>query len=316
VGREYSDLLTGHPKIRKVWKYDRKSGLGDWLKLCRTLWDEGYDEVLDLHVSIRARVMRAAFFVWGLEKKFKSGESGPRWTSVSKQRFFFFGYYLFKKLWPVRLRPTPKVDLFRKAAGGKGPGSSDLGHLVRANWRELAFNSEERARLNPHSYWCVMPSSLWQGKFWPTDYYVKVIRETKLFPIILGTKNDESSRELCRKLEKEAIPYLSGVGRWSLADTAAILAFASGYLGNDTGLAHVAEAVGCRAWMLFGPNRPEGAFGPWQKESRAFHSGLWCSPCGLDGRFCFRPVERHLCMRKLLPEQVIEEYKDKSHPVK
>ena len=47
VAREYSGLLKGHPRLTKVWEFDRSKGGGilAWLSLCEKLWNEGFTEV-------------------------------------------------------------------------------------------------------------------------------------------------------------------------------------------------------------------------------------------------------------------------------
>jgi hypothetical protein len=68
------------------------------------------------------------------------------------------------------------------------------------------------------------------------------------------------------------------------------------------------------AWVLFGPTHPDAGFGPWMKSSKIFHSQLWCSPCGKDGRFCFRPgSQKYLCMQKISSAQVLSELQKQEH---
>jgi ADP-heptose:LPS heptosyltransferase len=46
------------------------------------------------------------------------------------------------------------------------------------------------------------------------------------------------------------------VSGWSLPDVAALLALTDAYLGNDSGVSHLAGAVGARGVVLFGPTDP------------------------------------------------------------
>ena len=73
----------------------------------------------------------------------------------------------------------------------------------------------------------------------------------------------------------------------SLAETAGILASARFFLGNDSGLMHIAAAAGTRSAAVFGPTdeRRNGPYGYWEKmEGLPRHlilrrKGLDCSPC-------------------------------------
>ena len=98
---------------------------------------------------------------------------------------------------------------------------------------------------------------------------------------------------------------MSGVGRWSIREVAQVIAKASFYLGNDTGLAHLAEAVGTAARVIFGPTVPDMGFGPWRQESFVLQADLGCRPCGKDGRYCYRFTDRYACMKALTAEEVL-----------
>ncbi|MEW5873914.1 MAG: glycosyltransferase family 9 protein [Candidatus Zixiibacteriota bacterium] len=67
------------------------------------------------------------------------------------------------------------------------------------------------------------------------------------------------------------------------------LASCAAYTGSDSGLMHVADALGVPTFGLFGPTHPALGFAPSGPRSRAFHAGTWCSPCHRHGAApCFR----------------------------
>ncbi len=55
------------------------------------------------------------------------------------------------------------------------------------------------------------------------------------------------------ELDLPAIAGTHEVAGWELPDVAALLAAADGYLGNDSGISHLAAAVGARGVAVFGP---------------------------------------------------------------
>jgi heptosyltransferase III len=61
-----------------------------------------------------------------------------------------------------------------------------------------------------------------------------------------------------------AIPLGTEVREWPLPDLAALLAATALYLGNDSGVSHLAGAVGARGVALFGPTQPRR----WRPASR------------------------------------------------
>ena len=149
-----------------------------------------------------------------------------------------------------------------------------------------------------------MPGSKWRGKCWPVERYFETIRSHGHSgwgtPVILGGLRDAGSLELVERLERAGIGHVSGVGRWDLRQVARILAGARAYLGNDTGLAHLAEAVGTPALVIYGPTSAQMGFAPWRPESATVEwEALGCRPCGKDGRRCYRPVRKYLCLSGL-----------------
>jgi ADP-heptose:LPS heptosyltransferase len=285
VSNAFSSLLQGHPKIHRLWSFDRTQGFEGWRALCRELHEQGYDEIYDLHRTLRTRLARVFFYLW---------KNQAQWKVVSKERFQTFGYFFFKKAWPKSLRPLPWLRRFRELLGEREDrvGVPDLTHLLK----EKNFFDEFQTHVR-EPYVCVMPSSHWAQKQWPVQNYLEFIRSQALFPVILGTLKDEASVLLVDSLKKENIPFFDGVGRWSLPEVSVVLSSAKAYFGSDTGLAHMAEALGTPAWVIFGPTAPDSGFGPWREQSQTLEQNLWCRPCGKTGRFCLRPVNRYQCLQ-------------------
>lgn len=298
VSCEYSALLQGHPKVRKVWAFDRKSGFRGWVRLGRLLWEEGFDEVDDLHRTVRSRLLKVLFFYWSLTAARKM----PRWKVISKQRFRLYAYFVFKSLWPKSLRPTPITNRSALLAGGSGLEHPNLHHLLSTPGSRPEVQALLR-QLEGQNYVCVMPGSKWDGKKWPVESYVALLSRLDALVVVLGSDQDAESKSLVQALERSGKPVLSAVGAWSLPEVARILSSASRYLGNDTGLAHLAEAVGVPASVIFGPTREDMGFGPWRPESQALGVDLLCRPCGKDGRFCYRFGARYACMKNFSPEK-------------
>jgi ADP-heptose:LPS heptosyltransferase len=92
-----------------------------------------------------------------------------------------------------------------------------------------------------------------------------------------------------------------------LSETAYLIHTSRLLLSNDTGLVHLAEAIGKPVVQIFGPTDPGMGFGVWRSESRVVASRLWCRPCSKDGSACFRwGSARFLCMQQLSGERVVQ----------
>ncbi|HVC63152.1 MAG TPA: glycosyltransferase family 9 protein [Acetobacteraceae bacterium] len=69
--------------------------------------------------------------------------------------------------------------------------------------------------------------------------------------LVGGPGEEPQRREICAALAGDAARVVPALG-WHLAETAALLAEAAFYVGNDTGMMNMAAAVGTRAYALFG----------------------------------------------------------------
>lgn len=301
VANEFAVLLEGHPKIRQLHRFDRRQqGTREWLALCRRLWREDYKEVVDLHNVLRTRLARLAFWIWGVAH----AKRGPRWRVISKARPRAFGSYLGKRLWPRLAYPRPLYERMARLAGGVGDEKPHASHILkRGRAPELGLAMGE-------PYVCYMPSAQWVGKRWPVERFVELACSRPEPAVVLGTARDEASLALVDQLRGRGKRVVSGVGQWDLAQAAHALAGARWAVGNDTGLMHLAEAVGTPVAVVNGPLLPENGFGPWRAESRALGSSLGCRPCGKDGRFCIRPVRRHACLQDFSAAEALAQWED------
>jgi heptosyltransferase-3 len=83
-------------------------------------------------------------------------------------------------------------------------------------------------------------------------------------------------------------PHDAAVIGEPLDRVAAVLARADRYLGNDSGITHLAALLGARGVALFGPTDPH-AWGPIGGAIAVLHSPEPCAACGGD-RFCIHRV--------------------------
>lgn len=285
---EYSEIFEGHPRVGRVIAFNRKAGLGAWLKLAARLNKARYTHFYDLHSTLRSHILSGALTHTRVRRIKK-----PRlkWRLLFRSK----SHYPRGRAWRI---PT-QLEMYAAAMGSMKTGRPDFSHLIE-DPLPGGFSAAD--------YYCVMPGSLWPGKRWPVESFLEVIRNLRGVPVILGADSDADSVRLVALLQAQGIPHVSGVGRWRLRQTARVLSSARFYLGGDTGLAHLAEAVGCRTYVLFGPTSPELGFGPWRPESLALQASLDCRPCSKDGSACFRKgSDEYLCLKKLTPDRVVRE---------
>ena len=123
--------------------------------------------------------------------------------------------------------------------------------------------------------------------------------------ILVGGKDDDS--ETVRQAMQTA--PLDLTGRTTLPELAGVLAQADVFIGAESGVMHIAAAVGTPLVAIFGPGNPD-AWGPWNPGGRSVivRSAPECSPCSYVGQGVgLRDgCAARTCMRMVTPEQVAQ----------
>ena len=117
---------------------------------------------------------------------------------------------------------------------------------------------------------------------------------------LTGGDNDDDraiTRAIRRHMRHDALDL---AGRTSLGGLAALLQRMSLFIGNDSGPAHLAEAVGTPSVTLFGPTDPRRWAPLDQRAHPIVREPVGCSPCVYSD--C--PID-HCCMRRITPAEVI-----------
>jgi len=130
------------------------------------------------------------------------------------------------------------------------------------------------------------------AKRWP--YFPELSRRLESQTVILGSANDRDAAQgiLGRNL----------VGETQLDEAIALIAGADYVITNDSGLMHVAAALGRPLVALFGSSSPKHT-PPLSPAARVIWLGVECSPC--FEREC--PLGHFRCMREMTVETVLQE---------
>ena len=92
-------------------------------------------------------------------------------------------------------------------------------------------------------------------------------------------------------------------GKTNLRQAMAILSLSESVFGSDTGLLHIAEALGKTANMILGPTSKETGGGVSLKISNNIETDIWCRPCSQNGKnLCYR--SKQYCMDLISPSAV------------
>jgi len=142
------------------------------------------------------------------------------------------------------------------------------------------------------------------SKRWPDDKYASVAAEriAEGWQVwLFGSAKDAGD---CASIRAQLTPDAQAAchilaGRTSLAEAVDLLSLADAVVSNDSGLMHVAAALGRPLVAVYGSTSP--AFTPpLSDRKRIVRLGLDCSPC--FKREC--PLDHNNCLRTLPPELV------------
>ena len=142
-------------------------------------------------------------------------------------------------------------------------------------------------------------------KFWDPEKFGRLldlaVRRFGVELIAVGAAGEAPSLDAARR----ACPSLrSCVGQADLLETFSVIAACDGFIGNDTGLAKAAMALGVPTAQIWGPTDPRelGAF--WEPEKHVdVCTGIECHPCvrlGMPkGSYNYLTCGHHDCLGRL-----------------
>ncbi len=147
------------------------------------------------------------------------------------------------------------------------------------------------------------PGAGFPAKRWKMDRYgalAKWLAEKGGYRIVLiGSEKEES---LATEVIKSAGNFgvLNLCGRNSVRELMAVLSRADLMIGNDSGPAHIAAALGTRTVALFSGTNNVGEWAPVGTKTRVVRNEVPCSPCSLKECVDYN----HECMENLTLEAV------------
>lgn len=139
------------------------------------------------------------------------------------------------------------------------------------------------------------------AKRWPASYFAEVARaklDQGWSVWLLGSPNDQAVAEEIHRLCQRRTVNL--VGKTNLLSAVDLLSLSTIFVGNDSGLLHIAAALQIPIVGIYGPTDPQLA-PPLTDKSVVMYLGLSCSPCAQ--RVC--PLGHWRCMLDIAPSEVL-----------
>lgn len=151
---------------------------------------------------------------------------------------------------------------------------------------------------------CMMPGAEYgPAKQWPVDYYAglaKKLTNSGWQVWVLGSDKDKSAADTIVAGQQSMFNLC---GKTQLVDVVDLLACASSVVSNDSGLMHVAAAVGAKLNVIYGSSTPHYTPPLMAAENcNIYYLNIECSPC--FKREC--PLGHYDCLRKISVNDVFE----------
>ncbi len=283
----YDDLLAHNPCVDRVHTVPQEPGVPALLRAGWRLRGFDFDLVIDLHRSFRTHLVRTTLGArseivfrgeLGRGSRPVTRADGRVWPSLA-ERFL-------ATLTRFGVQPQPERLELHVPESALDKASS----VTRGLGRPLV---------------AIAPGARWPTKRWIPEGFAAagdaLKRERHATIMLLGDAYDAPVCDRVRSIMQEES---HAPGPLSILETAAVLEKCRLLLCNDSGLFHVARAMGTPAVAVFGPTGPQMGYYPWEPYARSVSLDMPCSPCTSKGtRRC--PKRHFRCMRDLSPHSVL-----------
>jgi len=155
---------------------------------------------------------------------------------------------------------------------------------------------------SPHPIIGVQCGAKETAKQWPVHSFGKALALLKCrFPelgvISFGSSAEQAETAAARGVAG-AIPWLDGVGKWTIRESLAMLKRCNILLSGDTGIMHMAAGLGISTVSVFGPTSPE-------RLAPLYAGGIVAKPT-TSCHPCFRDKWTHCqCIELISPEEIV-----------
>ncbi len=268
VGRPAAPLFERLPGLERLIVVDKRPRGGHWLRLWGQVAATRWDLAVDLRASALTRLVLA-------RRRLIAGRADETLHRVVE----------LARLAGIEPPPAPRLWL--------APQDRQAADALLAGQR---------------GFLAVAPTANWLGKQWPADRFAAVAQALTApggplagCPVVVFGAAAE--RSMAAPLLQATLPggLVDLVGRTELLTAGAVLERAALFLGNDSGLMHMAAAAGVPTLGLFGPTS-DLRYAPWGTIARALRTPE--SLVELRGRADYRIDTDRSFMTSLTVEQV------------
>lgn len=236
-------LFRSFPEVRDIWVMRTDSRLGRWLDLWKKAWPTRWDLVVDLRGSAFARTVRAR----------RRLIHDPRKT---------VGLHRVEAVSSVLRASSPLDPRLPTDAQARAEADAVLGAGTPGETGPLLV---------------VAPVAASADKTWASENWAVLVRRLLQRPEMTGWRVAVIAAAEERPGAQPALLAagdrgVDAIGRLDLPACVALLERASLFIGNDSGLGHMAAAVGAPTLILFGPT-DANLYRPWGEKAAIVREG-------------------------------------------
>ena len=229
-----SELFSHCPYKGEIFLKDKQAGWQGVISLVKQLRTKHYDLVVDLRTD-------------GLTLLLHAGRRLTRRGSKAA------GYHAVQRHFGV-MGPREGITEIPATCLWLSPQDTD-------------FAQQQLATLPGKRWLALGPGARWAPKRWPTAAFRDLVARLQTpfdAVVLLGSREDVNSCE--QVADGLALPCINLAGKTRLLQAAAMLQQAALFIGNDSGLGHMAAACNTPTLTVFGPGDP-ARYHPWHPQA-------------------------------------------------
>jgi ADP-heptose:LPS heptosyltransferase len=286
------DVADDYIVFAPFW-YSNGGDFEDWRRILRDIRARHFD----LTLNLRHEEMEALTAVF----------SGARFTAG--YGFRVLGLYLDRT---ISYRPVIKSETVRNLELLRFLGifaeCNQPTLKVKTEWRDEAAGYLNNHHITGGEYMVVHPTARAENRRWPPMYYREVITAIATSrPVIIIATRDENDLITPIIADTRNHPGIHlCIGELTLGGVIGLMDGARGFLGNDSGMAHIAAALGIPTFVIFGGQAEHTQWRQIGDNVTTFRHKTNCTPCyQVDCAVPGMP-----CLWNIKPETVIKALQD------
>ncbi|MCK5127441.1 MAG: lipopolysaccharide heptosyltransferase II [candidate division Zixibacteria bacterium] len=289
-----SPLFKNHPDVDEIIKIDDKCNpfLGT-KRSAGLIKAEKFDVGLILPPSLSAALI------------FKLGNVSKRFGYATDKRSLLLTRAIEEPAEAMH-RVEKYIYLLEKISGKKIKSHNPTVYLSHDDISAGAEDLKQAGLNYEDKYIAIAPRAIGESRRWGSNKYgqlaVRLSEKYTVKVFLVGTANDSDTAEEIRAIAPDTIVNLCG--QTSLMSAAAILSFAKLFVGNDSGLAHLAGGVKCPLVVLSGADNPQET-SPMCDDKTVIIKDIDCISC-VKNKCRNKGEEFMLCMKLITVDEVFD----------